>query len=172
MDHNKIIELLGTLDKEIFPNNPIPISRGKTKNNAPAQYERLVWGPMVFEEYVVSNKNRPEWTDENISELEIVVHEIRHRVQCELLKKEFLRWSSFEVKLTENATHSSRKLALWLKENNDLREFDAELCAIMARSLFSEGKSLKDIKKLLKSPLKKMVEFSKQREIILNLVQV
>lgn len=166
MNTDNLERWLGVLDKEIFPNDPAPISRGKTKNNAPAQYQRVLFFSIPIEEYVVSDQPGLE---DSVSELVIVVHEIRHRVQCNLLQKEFMKWNSFKVKTMKNVSESSRRIAAILTEPENLHEFDAGLCGVMAEFFNNNPEEhLEDIKKLLRSSLKESIKILKNKGIILK----
>lgn len=172
----KLIILLEALDKEVFPDKTIPVVRKKIGGGIDAAYMRHhhIWDrekkECSREEYLVSEEDDIIVPDKGFL-IEIATHEIRRRVQWNLFGEEMRKWNShsFGLKINEEDELFLTDLmsSLPAKERNlagALREIDAVFVGSRAKSRYlGEGKSLKDVAKVLKTSPTETIKFLQKK---------
>ena len=169
MDIELIKKWLKLLDKEIFPDDPAPITVGKTANNAPVQYESYVLCGIPFQKYIISeelNLNRINVPPE----ITFAVYEVRHRVQNSILEKEFEKWKLFKVKVNgiDSDSENIQKFVDLLAGPHGLHEVDALICGTRATPFENDLVAhLEEVKKLVTSPLKETIDILEKKGVVL-----
>ena len=164
MNRELLKEWIEELDKELFPDNPAPIKIGKTQNNVLVQFVYSIF----FEYYVISDDPQRKIPDD-VTELGLAVHEIRHRIQCNQLRKEFERWkNSFIVGVKKGSSKKASKMTSSLHAVG-IHEIDAIASGMHADEFNNDfANHQKEIQKIIKAPIKTNLKYLKKRGLIVQ----
>ncbi len=147
----KLRRVLKFIDKNIFPENPLPVKivkeiKSKYEKKIPAAqhyFDEGKKGEMLNEHYQVNERiNEKEKNFDDI--IEVAIHEVRHRVQHTFPIELFTRdnWKKFEEKYP-----SLKLLKERLPENLSPNDFDACILENLSSFLRKNGVSLSEISK-------------------------